>query len=286
MARIRAFEELVRDLYVQGAVAGSGHSYLGEEAVAAGVCSVMDDRDRVVGTYRGHGHAIASGVEMAPLLAEVLGLPSGCCGGRMGGMHGVGGRMPVATGIVGQGSPIACGIAFALQRAGEGGLCAVFFGDGASDRGTQHEAMNLAALWKLPLVFVCENNGFAFYTARERHQTVGRIADRAAGYAMPGVTVDGNDALAVADAMEEAAERARAGGGPTLIECLTWRWTGHCIHDSAPYKDPEEQRRWVEERDPLELLAARLRASHVGDRVLASVRASAAAEAQAALAAC
>ena len=255
MARIRAFEECVRDRYLAGEVPGAGHSYLGEEAVAAGVCAALDGRDRVVSTYRGHGHSIARGASLDRLMAEVLCKEAGYCRGRGGSMHAAGLDVGVlgTTGIVGGGSPVALGAAYAQQTADAGGVTVVFFGDGASDRGTQHEAMNMAALYRLPVVFAVENNAFAFYTAQERHQTVRDIADRAAAYGIFGATVDGNDAEAVLHATSEAVSRCRSGAGPVLLEFKTWRWLGHYIDDPAPYKNPAEQERWVTERDPLKL---------------------------------
>ncbi len=273
MIRIRAFEEVVRDAYLSGEIPGSGHSYLGEEAIAAAMGAVLDERDRVVSTYRGHGHSIARGADLKRLMAEVLLRGDGYQDGRGGSMHAAAVDRGVlgATAIVGAGSPIAVGAAYAQQALKTGGVTAVFFGDGASDRGTQHEAMNLAALWRLPIVFVVENNEFAFYTSRERHQTVHDIAERAAAYRIRGIVADGNDMVEAVRAAQQAVDACRSGAGPVLLEYKTWRHMGHYIDDPAPYKDPEEQRRWLDERDPVVNGRLYLKANGVSERELARI---------------
>jgi pyruvate dehydrogenase E1 component alpha subunit len=197
---------------------------------------------------------------MKNLMAEVYGKVTGCGHGRLGSLHlsdpekGVMG----ALAIVGGGSPVSVGVAFAQQRLTTGGVTVVFFGDGASDRGTQHEAMNIASLWKLPIVFVVENNGFAYFTSQEKHQVVRDISMRASAYCMPGATVDGNDAAAVYDAACSAVDYCREGNGPVLLECKTYRVDGHFVGDDCPYRDPGVTQMWIETRDPIANLGGQL----------------------------
>ena len=259
MVRIRLFEESAGKLVESGDMPGFLHLYVGQEAVAAGVMSVLSDADQITSTHRGHGHAIAKGAEFRPMFAELYGKTTGYCKGRGGSMHIVDMNrgMLGANAIVGGGIPIAVGAAFASQYRGDGGVAASFFGDGATNIGAFHEAANMAAVWDLPMLFVCENNGYAEFTAQERHMKLTDIAERAASYGMPGVIVDGMDALAVRAVALEAVERARSGGGPTLIEAKTYRYFDHqgIKGMRIPYRDPAEVEAW-KSRDCIRLIEA------------------------------
>jgi pyruvate dehydrogenase E1 component alpha subunit len=259
MVRIRLFEENAGKLAESGTMPGFLHLYVGQEAVAAGVMSVLRDEDQITSTHRGHGHAVAKGAEFRPMFAELYGRTTGYCGGRGGSMHinDLSRGMLGANGIVGAGIPIAVGAAFASQYRGEDTVAAAFFGDGASNIGAFHEAANMAAVMKLPVLLVCENNGYAEFTPQSQHQAIENIADRAASYGMPGVVVDGMDALAVREVALEATERARAGGGPTLIEAKTYRYFDHqgIKGMRIPYRSPEEVEAW-KARDAILLMEA------------------------------
>ena len=236
MILIREFDELAITLRVAGKIYGAVHPYVGQEAVAVGVCSTLTVRDRVTSTHRGHGHCIAKGADIRRMMAELFGRVDGYCKGRGGSMHiadfSVG--MLGANGIVGGGLPIACGAALAAQLEGRGDVTACFFGDGAAAEGEFHEALNIAAVWKLPIVFVCENNQYAANNAVGVQHPRPDIAAHAAAYDMPGVIVDGNDVLAVRAAAREAGARARRGEGPTLLECKTYRWHFHAMRAAVP----------------------------------------------------
>ncbi len=257
IALIRAFEESVGKYFARGEIPGFVHLSTGEEAVAAGVCASLDERDKITSTHRGHGHCLARGSDVDRMMAEIYGRETGLCRGRGGTMHiydlekGVLGT----NGIVAAGGGLACGAAFAAKHSGSGGVAVCFMGDGATDEGATHEAMNLAALWALPVVFVVENNAFSQGTPLRAHTSAPTIADRAAAYSMPGVRVDGQNALAVYEVTREAVERARAGGGPTLIEALTSRFRGHFEGDVMKYTrgDPDAEQAT---RDPLAVLRA------------------------------
>ena len=254
MFTIRTFEEKVRTLILEGRLRGAAHLYCGEEAVASGICSCLRDTDCITSTHRGHGHCIAKGADTKRMMAELYGKVTGYCKGKGGSMHiadlSIG--MIGANGIVGAGMPIAAGVAFGQKYNGEDNVTVAFFGDGASNRGTFHESLNMAASQSLPLIFACENNNYAMATSFQYHSNNKTIAQRATAYDIPGVRVDGNDAEAVREAAMEAVERARAGKGPTLLECVTWRHHGHFINDQQKYKDPEEQARWLtSEIDPI-----------------------------------
>jgi acetoin:2,6-dichlorophenolindophenol oxidoreductase subunit alpha len=252
MVTIRAFEERVAKLFADGRIPGFVHLYAGEEAVAVGVCAHLDDRDYLTSTHRGHGHCIAKGVPLGEMMAELFGKVSGSCKGKGGSMHiaDVSRGMLGANGIVGGGPPLACGAGLTLRRKGTGGVVACFFGDGAAEQGTTHEGMNLAAVWKLPVVFVAENNQFAESTPVNYHCAASSIVDRAAAYNMPGVAVDGYDVVAVYEAAGEAVERARRGEGPSLIEAKTWRYFGHFEGDQITYRTAEQSAAY-REHDPL-----------------------------------
>jgi pyruvate dehydrogenase E1 component alpha subunit len=242
MTLIRAFEDRVAKLFAGGRIPGFVHLYAGEEAIAVGLCAHLDERDYITSTHRGHGHCIAKGVELAPMMAELFGKATGSCHGKGGSMHiaDVSRGMLGANGIVGGGPPLACGAALTAQLEGKDAVAVCFFGDGAAEQGTTHEGMNLAAIWKLPVVFVCENNGFAESTPVGYHCAASSIGDRAAAYNIPGVTVDGSDVIAVYEAAGEAVGRARRGDGPSLIEAKTWRYYGHFEGDQITYRTPEQ----------------------------------------------
>jgi TPP-dependent pyruvate/acetoin dehydrogenase alpha subunit len=280
MCRIRAFEDAVENAVLAGEIPGGSHIYSGQEAVAAGAIAALDERDKVISHYRGHGHSIACGADLKALMAEVYGKETGCGHGRVGSLHlsSPDDGLLVSLAIVGAGSPIADGVAFTQKRAGEGGVTVVFFGDGASDRGTEHEAMNLAALWDLPVIFAVENNGYAYFTPQAKHQKIRDISVRASAYGMPGLTVDGNDAEAVLAATRSAVGRGRAGEGPTLLEFKTYRYSGHFVGDPAPYRDPAEAEEWQRDRDPIKRLATRLVDRGVADKQLEDIAEAARAE--------
>lgn len=241
MRTIRAFEDRVHEEFATGDIPGFVHLYAGEEASAAGVCAHLDDRDSIASTHRGHGHCIAKGVDVAAMMAEIFGRRSGSCNGKGGSMHiaDLSKGMLGANGIVGGGPPLICGTALAGKLAGDGAVSVAFFGDGASNQGTTLEAMNLASVWSLPAVFVAENNGYAEATASGWSVASDNIADRAAGFGMPGVIVDGFDFFAVYEAAGEAIARAREGGGPTLIEVKLTRYYGHFEGDQQTYRGEE-----------------------------------------------
>lgn len=252
MVRIRCFEQKVTRLFLKGLVPGTIHLSEGQEAVAAGAVSCLRQEDRVVLTHRPHGQALAKGLEPRRLMAEILGRADGCCGGKGGSMHLADlahGIMPTLP-IVGAGIPIAAGAAFAFREAGSDAVVMGFFGDGATNIGAFHEAMNLAALWKLPVVYVCENNLYAVSTSIRDSTLVAELADRARVYGMPSASVDGNDVEAVHAAAAEAVERARRGEGPSFLECKTYRHSGHSRTDPGTYRSAEEIELW-KARDPL-----------------------------------
>lgn len=259
MRLIRRFEEVASQLLVEGKIPASLHSSVGQEAVAAGVCAALEPSDLIVSNHRGHGHCIAKGLDVRTMMAELMGKAAGSNNGRGGSMHVADPTLGIlgANGIVGAGIPVALGAAYACRVRESGQIVACFFGDGAANEGGCHEAMNIAALWQLPLIFVCEHNAYAEMTPQKVHAPIRDIALRAAGYDMPGEIVDGNDILAVCAAAEAAAARARRGEGPTLVECKTYRVRGHFEGDPQRYKPADEQAQW-KERDPLTLFRARL----------------------------
>ena len=262
MRRIRAFEEKTTTLFEQGAVKGTAHSYIGEEAVAAAVSANLRDDDFMASNHRGHGHCIAKGADQSLMMAELMGRENGYCGGLGGSMHIADLSLGIlgANGIVGATMPLATGAALAVKLRGGDQVVVAFFGDGASNQGTFHECCNLASIWQLPILFVCENNQYALTTSYRDTTSAHQISDRASGYAMPGVTIDGNDAAEVYAVVGEAVERARNGEGPSLIECMTYRWGQHSMR--ANLRDPrpkEEYDAWIA-RDPIKLLEERMRA--------------------------
>ena len=253
MHRIRRFEEAAEDSYIKGKSYGTMHLSIGQEASAVGICAALTPRDVITSTHRGHGHCIAKGGDVGRMFAEFLGREDGYCRGRGGSMHIADPSMGNlgANGIVGGGLPIAVGAAFSAKRLKTGAVAVSFFGDGANNEGAFHESLNLASVWKLPVVFVCENNLYGMSVSTARSTAVKDVAARASAYAMPGVIVDGNDFAAVAQASFEAADRARAGEGPTLIECKTYRTRGHSRSDRNRYRTKEEIEEW-RARDPIQ----------------------------------
>jgi pyruvate dehydrogenase E1 component alpha subunit len=245
--QIRLFEEKVWDLFGQNLVPGTLHLYLGQEAVAAGVTAALKKTDWIQSTHRGHGHVVAKGADMNAALAELLGKATGSCKGKGGSMHITQLDVVVlgATGVVASGIPIGVGAALSAQMRGTKEVVACFFGDGASNNGTFGESLNMAAIWSLPVVFVVENNLYAMGTPIKMMCPSADIADRANGYCIPSMVVDGNNALEVYEAAREAVKRAREGGGPTLIECKTYRQRGHSRFDAAKYRPPEEVEFWL-----------------------------------------
>jgi pyruvate dehydrogenase E1 component alpha subunit len=255
MLEIRLFEEKVFELYGQNLVPGTIHLYAGEEAVAAGVCSALRMDDYIISTHRGHGHCIAKGADLNRTMAEILGKETGYCKGKGGSMHiadfSIG--MLGATAVVGAGLPIAVGAGLSAKLRKTDQVTVCFFGEGASNQGTFHESLNMASTWKLPVIFVCENNLYAMGTRQSRVMNIENVADRAAAYGIQGVATDGNDVLAVYKATSEAVEEARRGEGPTLIECKTYRHKGHSRVDPAKYRPKEEVQDWLR-RDPIKNL--------------------------------
>jgi acetoin:2,6-dichlorophenolindophenol oxidoreductase subunit alpha len=252
MWRIRRFEEAVDDLFARGLMHGTMHLSIGQEASATGACFALRDDDAITSTHRGHGHCIAKGADLDRMMAELLAKETGYCRGRGGSMHiaDVATGNLGANGIVGGGIPIAAGAGLAYRLQGIDRVVVSFFGDGATNEGAFHEAVNLAAIWKLPVVFVCENNKYGMSFSTEKSMAVETIAERAQGYGLPGVTVDGNDVEAVNEAVTTAVDRARAGEGPTLVEALTYRWKGHSKSDKNLYRTREEISEW-RDKDPI-----------------------------------
>ena len=242
MVLIRAFDERFAALVAQGKFVGTGHLYVGQEAVAAGVCAALRDDDYVTSTHRGHGHCLAKGVDPKEMMAELFGKASGTCKGKGGSMHIADFRrgMLGANGIVGAGLPIACGAALTAKLTSSGRVVVAFFGDGAANIGAFHESLNLASVWKLPVAFVCENNRYGEATPVEYALAADHVADRAAAYRMPGSIADGQDVLDVYGKAREAVEHARSGRGPALLECETYRYYGHYLGDAARYRSAEE----------------------------------------------
>lgn len=252
MLEIRRFEEKVWHLFGRNLIPGTLHLYIGEEAVAVGVCANLKIDDYITSTHRGHGHCIAKGADLKKTMAEILGKKTGYCKGKGGSMHVADAALGNlgATAVVGSAIPIAVGAALSCQLRGTKQVVACFFGDGASNNGTFHEALNMAAIWRLPVLFVCENNLYAMGTRISNVTAIENIADRASAYGMPGVIVDGNDVIEVYRAAKEAVDRARNGGGPTLIECKTYRHKGHSRFDPAKYRPPDEVEEWMK-KDPI-----------------------------------
>ena len=272
MVTIRAFEEKAEQLYTLGKVHGTMHLSIGMEASAVGAIAALRPDDLILSTHRGHGHCIAKGADLNRMMAEFMGKENGYCRGRGGSMHiaDVQGGNLGANGVVGGGIATAMGVGLGLKMQRRGDLAGFwkparsadrvilcFFGDGAANLGPFHESLNMAAIWKLPVVYVCENNQYAMSFPVKKAFAIERISDRAAAYGIPGVTVDGNDLLAVYEAVSQAVERARAGEGPTLVENVTYRWRGHSKSDANRYRTKEEIEAW-KEKCPIRRFRARL----------------------------
>src|SRR3989449_6163336 len=260
MVKIRRFDEKTVELFHAGLVKGTAHSYVGEEAVAAGACATLREGDYIVGTHRGHGHCIAKGARVDRMMAELMGRQDGYCRGLGGSMHIAALDLNIlgCNGIVAAGLPIGTGAALAAKLRKTDNVVVAFFGDGGANQGVVHEALNLAAVWKLPAIYLCENNQYALSTATGRTTAGASIAARAAAYGIPGVRVDGNDVLAVYETVRTAVARARQGEGPTLVEAVTYRWGGHSMRANLPeYRTKEEEREWME-RDPVARLGSHL----------------------------
>ena len=255
MYRIRAFEEKVDELFMRGEVHGTTHLSIGEEGTAAGALMALQADDYITSTHRGHGHCIAKGADLNLMMAELLGKETGYCRGRGGSMHiaDVKTGNLGANGVVGGGIPIATGVGLSIKLQGLDRVCLCFFGDGASNEGTFHEAINMAAIWNLPVIFLCENNQYGMSMSTQRSMHNETIAQRATAYGIPGERVDGNDALAVYACVYQAVQRARAGQGPTLIEAYTYRYKGHSKSDQNKYRTRDEIREW-QQRDPIQRL--------------------------------
>lgn len=259
MYTIRAFEEKAEQLYTIGKIHGTMHLSIGMEASAVGSIAALRPDDLILSTHRGHGHCIAKGADLKLMMAEFMGKEAGYCRGRGGSMHiaDVEGGNLGANGVVGGGIPIAVGVGLSLKMQKRDQIILCFFGDGAANLGPFHEALNMAAIWKLPVVFVCENNQYAMSFSVKKAFPIERISDRAAAYGMPGVTVDGNDLMAVYEAVSQAVKRARSGEGPTLIENVTYRWRGHSKSDANRYRTREEIEAW-KQKCPIKRFRAQL----------------------------
>jgi len=253
MLKIRYFEEKVEQLYGQGEIHGTMHLCVGQEATAVGVCAVLRPEDKIISTHRGHGHCIAKGADPNKMMAELLGRSTGYCKGKGGSMHIADldqGNLG-ANGIVGAGIPIATGAALASKMKNLGYVVVCFFGDGATNEGAFHEGLNLASIWKLPVIFFCENNQYGMSGNIKQMTNIENIAERSVSYGIQGVVVDGNNVFSVIDVMTEAVDRARRGEGPTLIEAKTYRWKGHSRSDARKYRTREEEMDWRANRDPI-----------------------------------
>jgi pyruvate dehydrogenase E1 component alpha subunit len=286
MLRIRRFEERCVELYSATRIRGFLHLYIGQEAVAVGVMEAIEADDSIVSTYREHGHALARGIGMGPIMAEMFGRIDGVCRGRGGSMHlfDADTRFYGGNAIVAGGIPLAVGLALADALRGEQRVTVCFFGDGAVDEGAFHESMNLAALWNLPVLFACENNFYSMGVALERAEAQTDLALKAAGYGMPGWAVDGMDVLAVEKATRQAVTSVRGGGGPCFLEYRTYRFRAHSMYDPELYRDPEEVAAW-RERDPIPAMTEALReAGALDDDGLQRIEQEIAAEIDAAIA--
>ncbi|HEX7095002.1 MAG TPA: thiamine pyrophosphate-dependent dehydrogenase E1 component subunit alpha [Acidimicrobiales bacterium] len=287
MLRIRLFEEAAIKLHKRGHIPGAIHTSIGQEAAIVGACLALRTDDTMTGHHRSHGHPIAKGADLEPLMAELLGRTTGVCKGKGGSMHladfSVGSLGE--SGIVGAGIPLATGAGLAAQMRGTDAVCLCFFGDGAANQGTFHESLNLAGLWRLPVVYFCENNRYAATTSTRSSLACGHVADRAAGYSMPGIVVDGQDVVAVWQAVSEAVARARRGDGPSLVEAETYRFREHAEGlRLSPYRPAEEVEEWTRERDPISRSAGRLLATGALDAdALSELEREVAAEVQAAV---
>jgi acetoin:2,6-dichlorophenolindophenol oxidoreductase subunit alpha len=285
MQIIRRFEERASADYHAGKIYGVVHCYIGEEAVAVGVCAALEPGDQIISTHRGHGHCIAKGADLKRMMAELYGRQTGYCKGKGGSMHIADFEIGMlgANGIVAGGISIVTGAGLAAQMDGKGRVAVSFFGDGASNAGPFHECLNIAAAWKLPMVYVCENNMYAAQTAAAETHAMPDVAGRATGYGIPGIIVDGNDIFAVTQAAARAIARARSGEGPTLIECKTYRWRAHTERIGQPDFRTEEEIEIWKKKDPIARLLGQLKAQGamtdadwqaMDEEVLASIEAA------------
>jgi acetoin:2,6-dichlorophenolindophenol oxidoreductase subunit alpha len=289
MLRIRTFEERASQLMADSRLPGALHNSIGQEAEIVGACMALDEGDYMTGNHRSHGHPIGKGVDIAPLMAELAGKVTGVCRGKGGSMHlaAFAAGSLGESGIVGSLMPVAVGAGLSARLRGTDQVCLCFFGDGAANCGPFHESLNLAAVWRLPVVFLCENNGYAIYSAQAQTTSVEHIAQRAQSYNIPGVIVDGQDVLAVHESVSVAVARARTGGGPTLVEARTYRY---CEHSESgrpsappPYRAEEELAYW-RIRDPIEIFAARLRGTgELTEQEFSAMKSSVAAEVEVAV---
>ncbi|GHH98929.1 thiamine pyrophosphate-dependent dehydrogenase E1 component subunit alpha [Neobacillus kokaensis] len=260
MMVIRNFEETLKKLYQQGKIHGTMHLCIGQEATAVGACVPLTKEDKITSTHRGHGHSIAKGTDVMKMMAELLGKETGTCKGKGGSMHiadlDVGNLG--ANGIVCAGLPLGTGAALTSKMKNLGYVVLCFFGDGATNEGAFHESLNLASVWKLPVIFFCENNLYGMSGSIKEMTNIENIAERGAAYGIPSETISGNDILTVVEAVERAVERARNGEGPTLIEAHTYRWEGHSRSDARKYRTREEEKDWKKHRDPIALFKQKL----------------------------
>jgi len=263
MTMIRAFEERIHVEFASGEIPGFVHLYAGEEAIATGICIQLDERDKITSTHRGHGHCLAKGCDVDGMMSEIYGKRNGLCAGKGGSMHiaDLGRGMLGANGIVGGGPPLACGAALAAKKLGSKGVAVSFVGDGGANQGTTLESLNLASIWSLPCIFVVENNGYAEATSCKYAGACHDFADRASGFNMPGVTIDGHDFFAVYEVAEQAIRRAREGNGPTLIECKVNRYYGHFEGDAQTYRAVDEVKKIRETKDCITQFADRVTAA-------------------------
>lgn len=266
MIKIRLFENKIDFLFSRGMVFGTSHLYIGQEAVAVGACAAIREKDLVSSTHRGHGHALSKGISAKLLMAELLGRATGLCKGKGGTQHfsclekGFLGT----NGITGGAIPIATGAALAVKMKNTGQVVLSFFGDGATNKGDFHEALNMGSIWKLPIVYICENNLYGMSGSVFEMTNVKNLAERSASYGIPGIIVDGNDVLAVKEAVFKAVEKARKGGGPALIECKTYRQCGHSKNDPREYRTREEEKEWLE-KDPIKLFKEKILSEKIAD---------------------
>lgn len=267
MVLLRVFEDKVKALFLQGIMPGTIHQYQGQEACGVGVCAALGQADVITSTHRPHGHALAKGLTADEVMAELFGKVTGCCKGKGGSMHmgDLAKGMVPAVAIVGGALPLAAGMGLAFRMRGEKRVVAAFMGDGATNEGAFHEALNMSAIWDLPVLWVVENNLYGASTHVSKVMKVPHIAHRAAAYGIPGVTVDGNDVLAVYEATRRAARQGRSGKGPTLLELVTYRITGHSRRDPALYQ-PEEEKKNAVANEPIGRFAKRLLADKVCDQ--------------------
>jgi acetoin:2,6-dichlorophenolindophenol oxidoreductase subunit alpha len=265
MHNIRAFEQRAEQLFALGQVHGTMHLSVGQEATAVGTSFAMDEEDYLLNHHRGHGHCMAWGANIDTMMAEFMGKETGYCRGRGGSMHiaDVEHNNLGANGIVGGGIPIAVGVGLSIKLRQTSQVCLTIFGDGAANEGAFHESVNMASIWDLPVIYLCENNQYAMSMSVKRSFNIEDISQRAGGYGIPGVTIDGNDALAVYLAIREAAARARRGEGPTLIESKTYRYKGHSKSDRQAYRTREEVKEWQEKRDPIMRFEALLKTAGI-----------------------